>query len=46
MNDCLIQFKGVSKNFGPLCVLDSIDLEIMQGRVTTIIGRSGVPRRT
>ena len=38
----MIQFKGVSKHFGPLCVLDSIDLEIIQGRVTTIIGRSGV----
>jgi phospholipid/cholesterol/gamma-HCH transport system ATP-binding protein len=36
-----IEFRGVSKRFGDNRVLDSIDLEIYEGEVTTIIGLSG-----
>jgi len=38
----LIQFKNVSKSFGSQNVLDRIDLEIEKGRITAIIGKSGV----
>jgi len=38
----LIQFKNVSKSFGKQNVLDRIDLEIDKGRITAIIGKSGV----
>jgi len=41
MNEALIQFKDVHKNFGPLAVLNGIDLTIQQGQVTTVIGKSG-----
>jgi len=38
----LIQFKNVSKSFGSQKVLDRIDLEFEKGRITAIIGKSGV----
>lgn len=38
----LIQFKNVSKSFGSQNVLDQINLEIEKGRITAIIGKSGV----
>ncbi|MBF0450758.1 MAG: ATP-binding cassette domain-containing protein [Candidatus Magnetomorum sp.] len=38
----LIQFKNVSKSFGVQTVLNQIDLAIEKGRITAIIGKSGV----
>jgi phospholipid/cholesterol/gamma-HCH transport system ATP-binding protein len=38
----LIQFKNVSKSFGNQNVLNQINLEIEKGRITAIIGKSGV----
>jgi len=38
----LIEFKNVSKRFGPQVVLDDINLTINRGEITTIIGMSGV----
>jgi phospholipid/cholesterol/gamma-HCH transport system ATP-binding protein len=37
----LIEFKGVTKNFGPRMVLAGVNLQIYEGQVTTIIGLSG-----
>jgi phospholipid/cholesterol/gamma-HCH transport system ATP-binding protein len=37
-----IQFKNVSKSFGSQNVLDRINLDIEKGRITAIIGKSGV----
>jgi phospholipid/cholesterol/gamma-HCH transport system ATP-binding protein len=42
MSEPLIQFDGLRKAFNGQVVLDGIDLEIAQGLVTSIIGRSGV----
>jgi len=41
MNDPLIQFRDVRKRFGPLNVLNGVDLDIFKGQVTTVIGKSG-----
>jgi phospholipid/cholesterol/gamma-HCH transport system ATP-binding protein len=41
MKKPLIEFKDVTKRFGDRTVLDSINLEIYEGEVTTIIGLSG-----
>ena len=38
----LIQFENVSKSFGSQNVLNRIDFSIEQGRITAIIGKSGV----
>lgn len=38
----LIAFRGVSKRFGPRVILDNVDLDIYEGEVTTVIGKSGV----
>ncbi len=38
----LIEFRNLRKSFGSQVVLDGVNLSIEQGRVTTIIGRSGV----
>jgi phospholipid/cholesterol/gamma-HCH transport system ATP-binding protein len=40
-NQPLLEFKGVTKRFGDRTNLDSIDLKIYEGEVTTIIGLSG-----
>ncbi len=37
----MIQIKGLKKAFGPKKVLDGVDLEVEDGRITVIIGRSG-----
>ncbi len=37
----LIEFRGVSKRFNGKAVLDRVDLEIYEGEITTLIGRSG-----
>lgn len=42
MNPPLIQFNHVTKKFGSQVVLDSADLSIFKGEITTIIGKSGV----
>ncbi len=41
MEDVLIEFKNVTKKFGTRTVLDHVDLQIHEGHVTTIIGKSG-----
>ncbi|MFW6415464.1 MAG: ABC transporter ATP-binding protein, partial [Thermodesulfobacteriota bacterium] len=41
MNTPLIQFKNVSKQFGDKLVLDSMDLSIYPGEVTSLVGMSG-----
>jgi len=41
MKKPLIEFKGVMKRFNNHTVLDRVDLEIYEGEVATIIGKSG-----
>ena len=41
MGDPLIEFKNVTKRFGDRTILDRVNLEIRDGEVTTIIGKSG-----
>lgn len=41
MGEVLIEFKDVTKRFGDRTVLDQINLEVYDGHVTTIIGKSG-----
>lgn len=37
----MIRFEGVTKTFGPRTVLDSLDLDIPEGKITFIVGKSG-----
>jgi phospholipid/cholesterol/gamma-HCH transport system ATP-binding protein len=37
----LIEFKDVTKRFGPRTILEHVDLQIYEEQVTTIIGLSG-----
>src|SRR3990172_6512796 len=41
MEPPLIEFKDVTKRFGPRTVLERVNLQIYEGQVTTIIGLSG-----
>ena len=41
MNIPLIEFQKVTKRFNDRAVLDQADLQIYEGEVTTIIGKSG-----
>ena len=41
MEPPLIEFKDVTKRFGPRTILDRVNLQIYEGQVTTIIGLSG-----
>jgi phospholipid/cholesterol/gamma-HCH transport system ATP-binding protein len=41
MDTPLIEFKDVTKRFGPRTVLERVNLQIHEGQVTTIIGLSG-----
>src|SRR5712691_4683994 len=42
----MVQFHDVHKWFGPLHVLDGIDLEVAEGEVVVIIGPSGSGKST
>lgn len=42
----MIQARGIQKHFGPLQVLKGIDLDIVPGHVTAIIGPSGAGKTT
>jgi phospholipid/cholesterol/gamma-HCH transport system ATP-binding protein len=41
VNPPIIEFKNVTKRFGARTILDGVDLQIFEGEVTTIIGKSG-----
>ena len=42
----MIELAGVRKRFGPLMVLDGVDLEIPTGRVTAIVGPNSAGKTT
>lgn len=42
----MIQLRGVRKRFGPLQVLDGVDLTITPGRVTAVVGPNGAGKTT
>jgi polar amino acid transport system ATP-binding protein len=42
----MVRFEGVSKSYGPLTVLDSLDLDIARGEKVAIIGPSGSGKTT
>ncbi len=42
----MIEIKNVSKNFGPLKVLDGINLQVDRGEIISIIGPSGAGKST
>jgi len=41
VGESLIEFKNVTKRFGERTILDKVNLEVRDGEVTTIIGKSG-----
>ena len=42
----VVEFRGVVKRFGPLTVLDGVDLEIAGGEVVVVVGPSGSGKST
>lgn len=46
MQDYAIQFNNITKTFGDHTVLDNLDFNIHQGKITTILGFSGAGKST
>jgi len=42
----LVQIKAVSKNFGDVCAVDAVDLDVYPGELFTILGGSGSGKTT
>ena len=43
---CAVRLAGIKKSYGPLLVLDGIDLDIPAGQKLAVIGRSGSGKTT
>ncbi|QRM57330.1 ABC transporter ATP-binding protein [Sinorhizobium sp. BG8] len=46
MSEVRIRFDAISKWYGPLCVVDSLDLEIAKGEFVSLLGPSGSGKTT
>ena len=42
----LLRLRGISKSFGPVHALDGVDLDILPGRVTALVGDNGAGKST
>lgn len=45
-NDMVLQAKNISKAFGGIKALDSVNLEVYQGQVNAIVGENGAGKST
>ena len=45
-NGPLLRLRGVNKSFGPVHVLQSVDLDVTAGRVTALVGDNGAGKST
>lgn len=45
-SDPILQIRGLCKNFGPTVALDSVDLDILPGQITGLIGENGSGKST
>jgi spermidine/putrescine transport system ATP-binding protein len=46
MNDCLVELKGISKNYGSVKAVDNIDLTVSRGEFLVLLGPSGSGKTT
>ena len=46
MSDLRIRFDRISKSYGPLCVVDNLDLDIARGEFVSLLGPSGSGKTT
>ncbi|TCU12643.1 ABC transporter ATP-binding protein [Rhizobium sullae] len=46
MSDLRIRFDHISKSYGPLCVIDNLDLDIAKGEFVSLLGPSGSGKTT
>jgi D-xylose transport system ATP-binding protein len=46
MPDPIIELKGVKKSFGPVSVLKGVDLKVLPGTVTALVGDNGAGKST
>jgi ABC-type sugar transport system ATPase subunit len=44
--DPLLSLRGVSKNFGPVQALSGVDLDILPGKITALVGDNGAGKST
>ncbi|HET7119670.1 MAG TPA: ATP-binding cassette domain-containing protein [Solirubrobacterales bacterium] len=45
-NGAILSMKGISKSFGPVQALDSVDLEVRRGEVLALVGDNGAGKST
>ena len=45
-SEVLLSLRGISKHFGPVIALDSVDLDVPAGRITALIGDNGAGKST
>jgi branched-chain amino acid transport system ATP-binding protein len=46
MSEPLLEFRGVTKSFGGLSVIDSLDLHVAEGEIVSVIGPNGAGKTT
>ena len=46
MSDCIIETRGLTKRYGDQVSVSNLDLHVLKGRISGLVGRNGAGKTT